>query len=310
MQQHTPKKSSYVFLTGIIFIVLGGSVVYGYIQISSLKKDILFLNSELSSTSHALMQNTKLLSENITDLHTQTTGISDVLNNTQQNIESVKNQVGGVAQTVGSISGTVGDLQKLSQIDPELLKKYSKVYFLNENYKPLDLSTIPPEYTYSSTRQEYFSTKSLPYLLHLFTSAKADGVTLYVKSGYRSFDEQKSLKSAYTVKYGAGTSNTFSADQGYSEHQLGVTLDFITTGLNGQLTTAFDKTDAYTWLLNNAYRFGFVLSYPKGNKYYVYEPWHWRFVGIELATYLHKNTLNFYDIDQREIDTYLIHIFD
>src|SRR3990167_1970818 len=113
----------------------------------------------------------------------------------------------------------------------------------------------------------------------------------------------------YTVVYGAGTANSFSADQGYSEHQIGTTLDFITTRLSGQLT-GFDKTEGYQWLLNNAHNFGFILSYPKNNTYYVYEPWHWRFVGVKLATYLYDNKLNFYDMDQREIDTYLANTFD
>jgi LAS superfamily LD-carboxypeptidase LdcB len=62
--------------------------------------------------------------------------------------------------------------------------------------------------------------------------------------------------------------------------------------------------------MNNAYRFGFVLSYPKGNAYYIYEPWHFRFVGVKLATYLHDRGLHFYDIDQKEIDQYLVSIFD
>ena len=99
------------------------------------------------------------------------------------------------------------------------------------------------------------------------------------------------------------------AGQGYSEHQLGTTLDFITPGQNGNLT-GFDKTDAYLWLQNNAYKYGFILSYPKGNTYYMYEPWHWRFVGIKLATYLHDTNLNFYNMDQRDIDKYLINTFD
>ncbi|MFH1704471.1 MAG: M15 family metallopeptidase, partial [Patescibacteria group bacterium] len=101
----------------------------------------------------------------------------------------------------------------------------------------------------------------------------------------------------------------FSADQGYSEHQLGTAVDLITTGLGGK-TDGFENTTAYQWLLSNAYRFGFVLSYPNGNSYYSYEPWHWRFIGVKLATYLHDNKLNFYDADQRSIDTYLINIFD
>ncbi|HEY4526280.1 MAG TPA: M15 family metallopeptidase, partial [Candidatus Paceibacterota bacterium] len=132
---------------------------------------------------------------------------------------------------------------------------------------------------------------------------------IYVNSAYRSFDEQLALKGQYSVSYGAGTANQFSADQGYSEHQLGTTLDFTTTGLSGGLA-GFDQTPAYDWLEKNAYKYGFVLSYPEGNQYYMYEPWHWRFVGEDLADDLHDSGRNFYDMDQRDIDPYLANIFD
>lgn len=250
------------------------------------------------------------LTRSTSDLHVKTTSLSNTLSTTEEGLSAVSQKVGGVEQKVGTISGTVGKLEKLSEVDPQLLKKYSKVYFMNENYTPAHLTTLPPEYSYSTTRQEQFIVEAWPYLRSMIGAAKADGVDLYVKSGYRSFLEQKSLKSQYTVLYGAGTANAFSADQGYSEHQLGTTIDLITPGLGGELTTSFDKTNAYAWLTRNAHRFGFVLSYPKGNKYYVYEPWHWRYVGVKLATYLHANNLNFYDLDQREIDKYLINFFD
>jgi len=297
-----------IFLWGIIpaaivFIALGGCFAYGFMRISA-------LTEELASTNALLSRNTEKLSQGLTDLRSQTVGLSDTLSSAQQNIDAVKTQVGGVEQTVGSISGTVGTLEKLSQIDPELLKKYSKVYFMNENYVPAHLTGIPDYYLYKTSRPEQFLTEAWPFLKNLLDSARVNGVELYVESAYRSFAEQQSLKSLYTVVYGAGTANSFSADQGYSEHQLGTTLDFITTGLDGQLDDGFDKTEAYRWLLSNAYRFGFSLSYPKGNSYYVYEPWHWRFVGVKLATYLHDNGLNFYDMDQRDIDGYLVYIFD
>jgi D-alanyl-D-alanine carboxypeptidase len=117
------------------------------------------------------------------------------------------------------------------------------------------------------------------------------------------------LKSTYSVTYGAGTANRFSADQGYSEHQLGTTLDF-TTPATGLVFSKFEKTSAYAWLAENGYTYGFVLSYPKNNTYYQYEPWHWRFVGRGLAAKLHADGKRFYDLDQRDIDSYLISFFD
>ncbi|MDE1966042.1 MAG: M15 family metallopeptidase, partial [Patescibacteria group bacterium] len=179
-----------------------------------------------------------------------------------------------------------------------------------ENYAPANLTLIPAADDYAANRPEQFLTKAWPFLGNMLNQAQADGVPLYVASAYRSFGTQAALKSEYTVTYGAGTANQFSADQGYSEHQLGTAVDLITTGMGGELSQAFDQTKAYAWLADNAYRYGFELSYPRGNAYYVYEPWHWRFVGVALATYLHDNGLHFYDLDQRVIDTYLLTIFD
>jgi D-alanyl-D-alanine carboxypeptidase len=282
-------------------------LVYNYFQIASLKRSVSTLRSELSSATEVLSSNVIYLTENLGTLREQTTGN---LATTQQNIDAVKALLGGVEKTVGSISGAVGNLQKLSDVEKEILKKYSKVYFLSENYVPAHLTVIPEEYVYTAGRQEQFLSGAWVHLKNLLDAAKKDGVVLYVKSGYRSFTEQKSLKSAYSVTYGAGTANAFSADQGYSEHQLGSTVDFITTGMNGQLTTAFDKTGAYIWLTNNAHKYGFTLSYSKGNKYYMYEPWHWRYVGVQLATFLHDNNINFYEMEQREVDKFLVSVFD
>jgi len=72
----------------------------------------------------------------------------------------------------------------------------------------------------------------------------------------------------------------------------------------------FEQTNAYQWLLENAYKYGFILSYPENNSFYQYEPWHFRFVGKSLARYLHEEKQNFYDVSQAKIDAYLINIFD
>jgi LAS superfamily LD-carboxypeptidase LdcB len=214
----------------------------------------------------------------------------------------------GFADQIGDISSTVGVLDKLAKTDPELLAKYSKVYFLNENYIPSSLSDIPDKYAYDETRKFEFHTQALPHLEDMIDDAKEDGVELYIDSAYRSFSTQAALKSSYTVTYGSGA-NAFSADQGYSEHQLGTTIDFTTVGINGGLA-GFDKTPAYEWLLKNAYKYGFILSYPASNSYYVFEPWHWRYVGEDLARDLNKEGKHFYDLDQREINTYLVSLFD
>lgn len=207
------------------------------------------------------------------------------------------------------ISKKVDTLTKLTETDPELLVKYSKVYFLNENYVPKSLATIDSKYLFSKDKPLEILRDVDPFLKDLLNDAEDDGVVIFIASAYRSFGEQATLKSAYRVTYGAGTANQFSAEQGYSEHQLGTALDFISP-VNGILSVSFDVTPEYKWLEKNAYRYGFILSYPQNNAYYQYEPWHWRFVGTSLARKLHRENKYFYDLDQREIDPYLVKIFD
>ncbi|MSR87979.1 MAG: hypothetical protein EXS69_02345 [Candidatus Zambryskibacteria bacterium] len=208
---------------------------------------------------------------------------------------------------IGSIKNTVGNLEKLNQTDKELLKKYSKVYFLNENFAPPKLVDLDKEYIYNGTVNSEVHAQVYPYLERLIRRASVDGTRLLVASAYRSFGTQSALKSNYKVLYGSGA-NQFSADQGYSEHQLGTAIDFTTPDSGAALLQPIDP--AYKWLQDHAYEYGFILSYPAGNSYYKFEPWHWRFVGIALAKSLTNENKYFYDLDQREIDNYLINIFD
>jgi LAS superfamily LD-carboxypeptidase LdcB len=228
--------------------------------------------------------------------------LEDDLNDEKDRNEEFEDQI----EKIGS---TVGTLDKLAKTDPELLQKYSKVYFLNEHYTPAKLTEIPNAYVYREGGDpEFLHGEAYPFFKDMVLDALEDGVKLWVVSAYRSFDEQRVLKGAYTITYGSGA-NAFSADQGYSEHQLGTTVDFTTENRGGALD-GFEVTPAYTWLTKNAYKYGFVLSYPEGNAYYVFEPWHWRFVGTDLAKELHSTGKYFYDMDQREIDAYLISLFD
>lgn len=209
---------------------------------------------------------------------------------------------------IQEIGVKVSTLEKLKATDPELLQKYSKVYFLSENYVPAELSLIEPDYLFNKAKPVQFHTKAKGYLEMMVRAARADGVDISVLSGFRSFGYQAALKSQYTVVYGTN-SNRFSADQGYSEHQLGTAADF-TTKKSGETFAGFEATPAYAWLLANAHKFGFVLSYPKGNAYYVFEPWHWRFVGVALAGDLNEQKKRFYEMPQRDLDGYLIKLFD
>jgi LAS superfamily LD-carboxypeptidase LdcB len=278
-----------VAVFALLIAAIAGLSWYGYTRITTLSHQVSDLSTELAQTAD-------LLQARIADA---TTTLGQAIEKEQQSVN----------KQVRSITGTVSTLEKLSQTDPELLAKYSKIFFLSEHYAPARLVDIPATYKYSESKTQQIIPDVLPYLRKMLDAAKDDGVEIYVQSAYRSYDEQQAVKSSYTVTYGVGTANTFSADQGYSEHQLGTTVDFITTGTGG-LLAGFDTKPAYAWLLKNAYKYGFALSYPKNNTYYIFEPWHWRFVGVKLATDLHKDGKQFYDLDQRTIDSYLVSVFD
>lgn len=263
----------------------------------------------------------KLNQENIR-LGKEIEGLNQSLVSTTADLERVKGENSALAQSlqeeqsknavfeakIGEAFTIVGNLQKLAATDPELLKKYSKVYFLSENYAPAQLSSIDPKYLYEQNRPQLIHAGVLPRLQQLMEAASQGGITFKIVSAYRSFAEQAAVKDGYKITYGSGA-NQFSADQGYSEHQLGTAVDFTTSGIAGILF-GFEKSPAYTWLEANAYKFGFVLSYPPDNAFYRFEPWHWRFVGVALATELHNRNKYFYDLDQREIDGYLITLFN
>jgi len=233
--------------------------------------------------------------------------ISETIDKINNEIAVSQNKLNQMNQ-FDEVANAVGALSKLSKTDPELLKKYSKVYFLNEHYVPISLSKIEPIFLSNKSVNYEIHSNVLPYLEDLIEASERDKVSLFVLSAYRSFDIQTTLKENYKITYGSGA-NKFSADQGYSEHQLGTAIDFTTGKLDDALE-GFDKTPEYQWLLDNAYKYGFVLSYPAGNTYYKFEPWHWRFVGVALATKLYDDKINFYNMDQRLIDNYLANIFD
>jgi D-alanyl-D-alanine carboxypeptidase len=276
-------------ITSLSFFIILCLVVVGASAIIILNHENTALKSGLKASHDQVVQITK----EKTDLEN---ALQDAAN---------KNQ--NFASQLTQVTNTVNQLQWLRNLDPQLLQKYSKVYFLNENYTPKELSPIDSKYLLEMSRTILIHDRVLPFVQQMLQAAASNNITILVDSGYRSFETQKTLKSSYRVTYGSGA-NSFSADQGYSEHQLGTALDFTTRAVGGELT-GYEKTTAYSWMVQNAYKYGFSLSFPPNNKYYIYEPWHWRFVGVELATRLHNENKYFFELDQRDIDPYLADMF-
>lgn len=301
----SPWRNLFLALFTIAMVDVLGYLAY---QNYSLKQERFSLEADLVKTRQDFASTTQDLMVNIDALKQLLTSTNADKMNAEQDILKQREIVEAMDAEVDSLSSTLGIYTKIINTDKELLEKYSRVYFLNENYTPKYLTTIPAVYTYEPEKENAVSTEVWPFLQKLLDDAKSADIDLKILSAHRSFGTQAKIKSTYTITYGSG-SNRFSADQGYSEHQLGTTVDFTTTKL-GLYNTRLEKEPAYAWLTENAYKYGFILSYPKGNTYYIFEPWHWRFVGKSLALRLHNENKNFYDMDQRDINEYLLSIFD
>lgn len=316
MSLETHSKSNFLtYILIAVFILLISLLIYLFLEnksnlaeITSLQNTKNQLQLDITSTAETLGKERIKSETEISELSLALSLTKEKLSDTEDELRDEKNRNDAFDNQIKSISGTVKVLDKLSKTDKELLQKYSRTYFLNENFVPMKLTKIHNQYIMPGKDDEYFHGNAVKFLEDMLDDVKDDGFDLRVISAYRSFDEQMDLKGQYLQVYGSG-SNAFSADQGYSEHQLGTTLDMVDVG-TGVISNEFANTEAYKWLVDNAYRYGFTLSYPKDNDFYVYEPWHWRFVGVDLARDLHRADAQFYEWDQRKIDEYLIKIFD
>ena len=117
--------------------------------------------------------------------------------------------------------------------------------------------------------------------------AEAGKGTLILNSGFRTYKNQQGLYNRTRDTRGLAVAEKLSARPGHSEHQLGLAADFSVRGQGCVIMVCFGGTEAGIWLADNSHEFGFVLRYPKGYKPitgFQYEPWHFRYVGVELAT--------------------------
>ncbi|MBP1939643.1 D-alanyl-D-alanine carboxypeptidase family protein [Phocicoccus pinnipedialis] len=167
---------------------------------------------------------------------------------------------------------------------------------LEPSYVPDDLVTIEVPYVNEIPMVNQLRNEASEALTQLFDDASKNGSTLYAVSGYRSYDYQAELYDNYVASHGEEVARTFSAPAGASEHQTGLAIDVTSEDVAYQLVDTFGNTDDGVWLNDNAHRFGFIIRYPYGKDRvtgYMYEPWHLRYVGIELSYALYESGLTY-----------------
>ena len=159
---------------------------------------------------------------------------------------------------------------------------------LTSDYIPNDLENISLEYSCENKQLRYEAKNAFEKMAK---RAKEDGYNIIAVSTYRSYEYQEKLYNNYVKDKGKYYADLASARAGHSEHQTGLAVDVANTSLDYD---NFEQTKEFNWMINNSYKYGFILRYPKA-KFHItgfkYEPWHYRYVGIDIATYIYENNI-------------------
>ena len=172
----------------------------------------------------------------------------------------------------------------------------NKEYSLNEDYIPEDLVALEVPTIFEDPEINQLREEVADMLKKMFKAAETEDITLYSRSGYRSYRTQVHLFNRYASNQDEEDANLHGARPGESEHQTGLAVDITSESVVYKLVEEFSSTREYNWVKENAHEYGFIIRYPKDKEEitgYMYEPWHLRYLGEELATYIFKSGLSY-----------------
>ena len=167
-----------------------------------------------------------------------------------------------------------------------LINKYN---YVTENFIPDQLVLVDSH----AKENMYLNIECKNAFIKMANDANALGYNIRAISTYRTLDYQEKLYNNYVKKDGIEIADTYSARKGFSEHHTGLAIDIDNTILS---YNNFENTKEFNWMLNNSYKYGFILRYPKQYENitgYIYEPWHYRYVGIDIAKYIYDHNITF-----------------
>lgn len=181
------------------------------------------------------------------------------------------------------------DIKKVTNTNNKLVlvNKYNS---LPKNFEAQNLITFNNNYSYNGQKMEKTAAESM---MSLIDEARNKGYTLMVISGYRTESYQTELYNSSLNINGKTHADMYSARPRHSEHQTGLSVDI--SNIAGVID-GFEKYEVYNWIKENAYKYGFIERYPKGKEFitgYGYEPWHYRYLGVEAATVVYNKQITF-----------------
>ena len=177
--------------------------------------------------------------------------------------------------------------------DANVITEYS-VNVLANKYNKLDSSYVPSNLTplnNCSGEGHYLASEAKDAYDKMCMAANNDGMYILSNSSYRSYESQEEVYQYYLKLYGQSYVDKYVAVPGFSEHQTGLALD-----IKSKDVSIFKDSKEYKWMLNNSYKYGFILRYPEGKSDitgYNNEAWHFRYVGVEAAKYIYENNITY-----------------
>ena len=188
------------------------------------------------------------------------------------------------------------DFDKEDYVDPLVIDKFDDYVLVNKhrqlssNYIPDDLVTIDEEYVKADGEIEIERNVAKAFY-DMARDASKEGIELMVSSGYRSYKDQEEIMNTYLELYGQNYVDNYVAKPGFSEHQTAMSLDIASKSVS-----VFVESNEYSWMMDNAYKYGFILRYPKSKEDitgYKCEAWHYRYVGKDIAKYIKENNITY-----------------
>ena len=300
MKKKRLKKSAYVLISVVVISIVGSVSYYLYnsyvtsdkylllekgytideVSLALTNKEILntLLKRDYNKNILVFMKEKYYLSKNL----------DKYLEYKKQNPEIDNAKIVSIINVGADSDWYVNDIK--TDINKGILMIVNKHHYLVEDYNPDDLVTMPLTVAF---RGKKIISEVNEAFIKLCKDAKSENLTIVANSTYRDFNYQSSLYKKYKNNKGQIYADNYAARPGYSEHQTGLAIDVSTLKNN---MDDFEETKEYKWLIKNAYKYGFILRYPKGKEDitgYNYESWHYRYVGIEAAKTIYEENITF-----------------
>ena len=187
------------------------------------------------------------------------------------------------------------DMDKENYEDPVIVTDFSTDMLVNKHrsltkdFEPDDLVSIDEEYAADDTQAG--SRIAVNAFIEMYKDAQKEGYDLVINSSYRSYQDQEEVCNTYRDLYGDNYVTNYVAMPGFSEHQTGLSFD-----IGSKDTNVFAESDEYTWIQENAHKYGFIQRFPEEYEAvtgFRAEPWHYRYVGKKIASYIYENNISF-----------------